>query len=431
LPSELLGPGATALRDSIRPAKLSSRPSTLGGALIQGVADDALGALLDAGLQRLDEQLFGTLLLPRQLEALSADLRARLGEGQGLAEALNGQLNPFVDAFDEAGLMDETAAQAISLAEAGDARAIERSREAGRHLLRAVAGVARGVLVARDLAGGLEELAAPRAARSAAPAPPTPPPAPSGRAPATRADGVTGFAYQAPVPVPSSPLRATPHPHQPHVPVFSREAVDALAPAHEALLLAAQRHNAEQWPKLPAATRRRTSFLQATESVWAEREWLHAAQLQRQNPGDAFLVQFRWESIEGPDGSTPARRILRRIDPDSPGRFEDILQLHAAAPITTPHETKFASQLPPAPRPSGALLGAYPSGPQVEVPSFRPSSTLATQLRKTEALIEAARRRGGMLKGRGYTLDGRLVEVLIDPAGVQPTRVSRDGEPAQ
>jgi len=446
LPSELLGPLADELRDTVRRVTLTGRPDTLGGAFMQGAADEALGMLLDSQLQALDAAVTGpSPTVVRSVRSLVDGYAARRQAGEGVAEAFNSLLNPAVEAFNEVGMADTAAERAISLAQAGDARAIDESREAGRHTLRSMAGVARTVQMATGTArAGSSAITRVRASgtRPGVPAvprfprdatvPTSPPPHASQLAPAspltpTRGDGVTGFVYQAPVPSVPAPTGATPHPRFPDVKRFTGAWLDAAERQHAALLLAMQRHNADEWSKLPAATRRRMSFLQATEPLWAEREWLTAARLQRGSPQDGFLVQVRWLAVEADGRSTPAWRILRSIDKRSPGRVEDIVQFRTDGKIL-PHELKLASQLPPGSSSSGALLGAYPAGAQVEVARFNPGSALGKQLRKTQRMLDYARGRGGLVRGVGYTLDGQLVEIVVDPANVLPTRVARYGE---
>ena len=443
LPSELLGPLANELRDTVRRVTLARRPDTLGGALLQGAADEALGLLLDSQLHMLDEAVAGPApSLARSVRSLADGYADRRAKGEGALEALNSLLNPAVEAFNEVAIADALAERAIALAETGDARAIDESREAGRHALRSLSGVAQTVQTAvgatRTGSAAVQKIrsssrrpgvpAAPRSPRD--PKPPSPLP----RAPelppastASRGDGVTGFVYQAPVPPIPPAVTATPHPRYPDVKRYTGDWLGAAERHHEAVLLAMQRHNAEHWPKLPPQTRRRTSFLQATEPLWGEREWLTASRLQRANPQDGFLLQVRWLSVEAEGRSTPAWRILRKIDRRSPGRVEDIVQFRTDGKIL-PHELKHASQLPPATTPRGALLGAYPAGAKLEVPRFKAGSTLGKQLRKTQAMFDHARERKGVVRGVGYTLDGQLVDIVIDPANVLPTRVARYGE---
>jgi hypothetical protein len=76
---------------------------------------------------------------------------------------------------------------------------------------------------------------------------------------------------------------------------------------------------------------------------------------------------------------------------------------------------------------SRTLIQSYSTRGGVEEARFRRSSTVARQIRKTARIVDYARRNNGRLRGAGYTIDGRRVEVVLDPADVLPTIVSPYG----
>jgi hypothetical protein len=178
---------------------------------------------------------------------------------------------------------------------------------------------------------------------------------------------------------------------------------------------AVQRRNAEIWPNLSREARRRQR-LNITGDVYRGRQWETALRLQRASPANGYLSEFSWLSVETPNRSIPVQAIVRTRDPRFPPRTEDIMEFRVDGRIQ-PYETKA----------SRTLIQSYSTRGGVEEARFRRSSTVARQIRKTARIVDYARRNNGRLRGAGYTIDGRRVEVVLDPADVLPTIVSPYG----
>jgi len=424
----LVGPLAEYLDQQVAQAIAESSPTTLGEAYVQGIFLEVTSTLLRGGAGYLDGRLDPLSSSIRSVIRQIDDIRRRMLAGEGFWEAVNSVANPAVTGLTKGWEANEVAGRAIAAQRRGDwDGAVRLAREAGR--LAAGGGIAagqtagiaiRGLRTGQELARRLST-GPQRSSTDGPPAPPRPPRPPStGSGPGdpggspTRNDEVTGSVGTDTTLGPQARATDLTHPHavHPEVPVLDADYVRTLQPLYERLLRQRRAEVALDAEDVPIGTRGRNLV---ASRVFGPQEWLTASEQQLAHPERGYLTQVTLVSIVTDDGEVPARNVTA----SGQGRRLDSLELRTDATFSD-LETKT----------SNAIETAYPEGgPQV--PSFLPSSTLQSEIDRSREIFDYAREHGGRVRVQGTSLDGRPVELLLDPAGFRGTVPLRYREVAQ
>lgn len=209
-------------------------------------------------------------------------------------------------------------------------------------------------------------------------------------------------------------LATTSHATFPEVPVPEREHLRTARRLREDQLQIEQAEAAEKLARMSSEERRDPGTrLGVAKPTYNSLEWLTAADLQLVHPDRGYVMQVELVSVVTPRREVKATAVTRRIDRKLPGRKLDILEVRPDGSFGD-LETKT----------NRALVAPFPAG-GVEVEDFKSGTTLKKEIDKTNAVFDYARRHNGKVRVRGLGLDGRPVEMLLDPAGFTGTVAAR------
>jgi hypothetical protein len=446
-PPDVFGQAADALTRQWSAVMAAHPPTTALGAALQGAADELSRSVIQGATALAKSALDpGAGMEESVIEAIGK-IRRRLSEGDSLVRAINVTLNPMVTALDRGRAAVEFARDAARAHAAADSkRAIELSREFGRSVvgslggLAAAAGLSRAgaelaakVPTLRRSAGGLM----PSIGRVRPPTPPTPPAPPSPPAPprvrttfpgsalrpdvsvGTAPDNVIGTIIhgQTGAGATAAPVALTrPNPAYPQVPELGPRLLGAVRQTRQEILAAQRAAAAQRLAGMSDAEAKNARASQA-KAIFNSQEVLTALELQRVHPDRAYLTQIEYLSVVTVEREVPIGEITGAIDPKHPGRIEDIVELQHDRTWST-RELKTGN----------AFVASYPRRGDLTAPDFKRSSDVSLELRKTTAIIDYARQNGGQIRVRGQTLDGKSVELRLDPARFGASRTAAYGK---
>jgi hypothetical protein len=443
----LIGRGADWLANQAAQAIASVPPSTLDQATLQGLVQEAVAGTIATGAglaQNAADNSFDSVgnEFEKARQLIDA-IRDRMRKGEGFWKAVNSSFNPAVQALNEGRTANQLASQAVAAQQAGHwDEAVWLARLAGRSTFRSWAATASTVATAMDAAkaGGNAvksvrawrqrppgQLTAPpelpprpesepltarrQPPRPAAEPPPTTEPAPSGPTasgepgPGTpRSDGLTGTAVhgeggpEAPELAPAT----TPYPAFPQVDVPSPGFLRAKLEALSALYKRQQADLADRMAALPPSQRlkpeKRNLIAKAAIST---KEKMTTAWNQLAHPDRAYLDQVTLDVVTG------TGEIIEGADVPGVGQGRELDGV-ALYPDRTWDPLEYKT--------SQSTLNAYPAGPNVTVPGFKPSTPLGDQLARQQKIIDYAKSNGYQLRLSGTPVGGGpRVDVLVSP----------------
>jgi hypothetical protein len=437
---QLIGAGADWLQNQAAQAIASTRPSTLGEAYLQGIMQESVTAITGAAAGIIENVLdsssdpVGAAI--ENARQLIGTIKDHMSQGEGFWEAVNSTLNPAVQVLNQAWTANQVAGQALAAYQAGHwDEAVRLARLAGRSALRASAATVSTVTTAMGVtAAGGKAVGSVRAWRQRTPGRlPAPPPSPrmpeskpltasheppplvmespprseidgvpAGRTP--RSDGITGTVVHGeggPEALVLAPA-TTPYPAFPQVEVQSSGFVRAELEELGAVYKGQQSGLADRMAALPPSERlnpqNRNPIAKAAINT---KEKMTTAANQLAYPDRAYLDQVTLDVVTG------TGEIIEGADVPGVGKGRNLDGV-ALYPDQTWDPLEYKT--------SQSILKAYPAGPNVIVPGFKPSTPLGDQLARQQKIIDYARSNGYQLRLRGTPVGGGpSVDVVVSP----------------